>query len=169
MAHYDLGVGLDEKSKMEGTNANYQDDAMAEYQIAIKINPKYGRAHLNLGNHLLHMRNFDAAILHFRAAIEWGNGNEELALAHHNLGNALWAKSDANIEEIIAEYRLSIQEKPNDPVTHDLLGMALRHQDRLDEAIVEFKRAVAADPDDESANEHLNDTLQRKQASAAKQ
>jgi tetratricopeptide (TPR) repeat protein len=64
-------------------------EAMAQYQKALDINPTYGDAHYNLGNILLHTGRTDEAIAHYRKALEI-NPNKISAL--NNLAGAFVQK-----------------------------------------------------------------------------
>ena len=50
MAHYNLGIALDEKGLI--------DEAIAEYREALRINPGYAEAHYNLGVALYRERSY---------------------------------------------------------------------------------------------------------------
>jgi tetratricopeptide (TPR) repeat protein len=44
-------------------------DAIAEYQAALRINPDFVQAHINLGNALLHTGQTAGAIVEYEAAV----------------------------------------------------------------------------------------------------
>ena len=50
--------------------------------------------------------------------------------------------------------------RPDDPVAHDLLGLALGSQGKLDEAKVQFERALQIDPANSEVRDHLARVLQ---------
>src|SRR5262249_10475444 len=78
-AHHNLGKALWDKGDPDG--------AIAEYREAIRLEPKFAKAHSFLGAILCDVkRDCDGAITAFREAIRL---NPELASAHLNLGNAL--------------------------------------------------------------------------------
>ena len=59
MAHFSLGNARDQRKL---------DEAIAEYQTAIRVNHTYAEAHCNLGLTLLDIGELDEAIVEYRAA-----------------------------------------------------------------------------------------------------
>jgi tetratricopeptide (TPR) repeat protein len=101
LAHYNLG-------RIYEKQAEY-DKAVTEFQTAVRQQPDFAEAHLNLGNIRL-IRNqrtgtneLDAAIEAFRKAIDLRKGF--YPLAHENLAIALTLKGDR--AGAIAEYRVA--------------------------------------------------------------
>ncbi len=62
------------------------DEAVAQFQKALEINPNDAEAHINLGNALFRKGQPDEAIAQFQKALEINPSDAE---AHSNLGNAL--------------------------------------------------------------------------------
>jgi predicted Zn-dependent protease with MMP-like domain len=58
------------------------------------------------------------------------------------------ALDDGAPERALASARIALHEAPDDPVLHFLAGIALRELDVPADAVVEFSRAIASDPDD---------------------
>src|SRR5882672_1446349 len=58
------------------------------------------------------------------------------------------ALDEGTPERALASARIALHDAPDDPVLHFLAGVALCELDVPDEAILEFGRAIAADPDD---------------------
>jgi Flp pilus assembly protein TadD len=56
--------------------------------------------------------------------------------------------------------------RPDDPVVHDLLGLALAPQGKLDEAEAQFRRALEIDPTDGEVRGHLAAVLRLRGSSA---
>jgi tetratricopeptide (TPR) repeat protein len=77
------------------------DDAIAQYQKAVEINPNYVQAHYNLGLALFQKGQLDEAVAEFQKAVEI-NPND--ADAHSNLGNALFQKGELD-EAAVAQFQ----------------------------------------------------------------
>src|ERR1700722_12925498 len=82
-AHNDLGVAL--------LNTAHHDIAVAEYRIAIRLNPNDAGAHSNLGNALADGGDYDGDIAEQKQAIRL---KPNVAEVHDNLGIALAGKCE---------------------------------------------------------------------------
>jgi tetratricopeptide (TPR) repeat protein len=83
IAHYDLGNALALKGEL--------DQAIAQYQDALDIDPDNAEAHNNLGKALALKGKLDEAIAQYKTALAI---QPELATVNQNLGNALLQKGD---------------------------------------------------------------------------
>ena len=126
---------------------NQWDEAIAEFNKAIELNPKLAPPHNNLGNALKAKNRLDEAIAEFNKAIEL---DPKYAGAHNNLGLALEAKN--RLDDAIAEFNKAIELDPKLAPPHSNLGTALKAKNRLDEAIAEYKKAIKIDPNIASAH-----------------
>jgi tetratricopeptide (TPR) repeat protein len=81
--HYNLGIALSVKGRL--------DDAVAAYQKAIALQPDYARAHYGLGNALYAMGRLDDAVAAYQKAIAL---QPDYAEAHCNLGRILLRTGD---------------------------------------------------------------------------
>jgi Flp pilus assembly protein TadD len=71
--------------------------------------------------------------------------------------NLALALLDANRPaEAIAQAQKVVVLRPDDGVTHALLGQALARTGRRDEAVIEFRRALQLDPTDADTREWLS-------------
>jgi len=77
--------------------------------------------------------------------------------AHHNIAQASMETGDYASAE--AAYRASVALKPQSDAGWAGLGNALRHQERIDDAIEAMDRAVAANPSNVDAHRALNELL----------
>jgi Flp pilus assembly protein TadD len=129
------------------------DEAIADSQKALQINPDFAEAHNNLGNALFKKGDVDEAIAHYQKALQI---KPDYVEAHNNLGNALFKKG--NVDEAIAHYQKALQIKPDYEQVNNNLGVVLAkaHSDyantlvqmgRDDEAMVEFREALELFPD----------------------
>src|SRR5207244_3494410 len=62
MAHYNLGIALNDRGKT--------DEAIAQYQQAIELRPRYAEAHYNLARLLAQKGQLDDAVTHYEKALE---------------------------------------------------------------------------------------------------
>jgi len=99
-AHFNFGTAL--------TVAGRLDEAIDQYQQALRIRPDYGLAHNNLGNVLLRRANPDEALQHFREALRLDPSNAE---AHYNAGSVLRSRGD--FSEAVGHFRQALQLKPD--------------------------------------------------------
>jgi tetratricopeptide (TPR) repeat protein len=159
------------------------DEAILQYQEALRAWPKSATAHVNLGAALAHQGKFAEAIGHYCEALKL---IPDYALAHGNTGRAL--AHLGRIDEAIAHYEEALKIDPSLADVHLNLGIllvkkgdyenALRHYDmvlrlepnstkgpinmgaalaqegRLDEAIHCFTEALRIDP--KSVEAHFN-------------
>jgi protein O-mannosyl-transferase len=175
MAHYNLGIALNERAKT--------DEAIAHYQQAIQLRPGYAEAHYNLGRLLAQKGQLDDAVTHYEKALEinpadadahnnlgvtlFGSGRMDEAIAHYqealkirpdyaeascNLANVLLAKGD--LDGAIAHYSACLTLSPNQAEAQYDLASALLRKGRMDEAIAHYKKALELRPD--SADAHAN-------------
>jgi tetratricopeptide (TPR) repeat protein len=131
--HYNLGVRFYEMGDLNG--------AIAEYQAALRLNPKYVSAHANLCNALYAKDDLNGAIAECQAALRL---NPNLAEAHYRLGAALYDKGDLN--GAIVEYRAALRLNPDSAVAHHNLGAALRKKGDISGAIAEYETALRINP-----------------------
>ncbi len=84
------------------------DEAIAQFQKALAIEPFFEKAHYNLGTAFLEQRRTDEAIAQFRKALEI---KPDYVDAHNNLANALLQKG--NVEDAISHYQKALAIKPD--------------------------------------------------------
>jgi Flp pilus assembly protein TadD len=176
MAHYNLGIALNEQGKT--------DEAIAHYQQAIKLRPGYAEAHYNLGRLLAHKGQLDDAVTHYETALKinpadaetennlgvtlFGSGRVDQAIAHYqealkirpdyaeascNLANALLSKGDLN--GAISRYSTCLALSPNQAEAEYNLASALLRTGRTDEAIAHFQKALTLTPENADAYANL--------------
>jgi Tfp pilus assembly protein PilF len=184
-ARYNLGNALASRGR--------GDQAIQQYQQALKLKPDYAKAHNNLGNALASRGQVDQAIEQYRQALK---SKPDFAEVHNNLGNALAAQgqlaeaieqfqqalkskpdfaevhnnlgnalaAQGQLTEAADQYQQALKSKPDFAEAHNNLGSILAAQGRLDEAIHHFERALQLKPDYASARENLNKVLARPRA-----
>ncbi len=143
-AHSNLGSALEADGRIE--------EAVAQYEEALRLNPDYTETHNNLGNVLsgLPGRSGDA-IAEFQAALRL---KPDSAAVHFNLGN-LWLRTPGRLNDAIAEYEAAVRLQPDHVAAHNNLGGALSGQPgRLNDAIIQYEAVLRLKPD--FAEAHLN-------------
>ena len=128
------------------------DEAVANYQEAIRLVPDLPEACNNLGVALHSLRKSDESVAALRRALAL---KPDYAEAYNNLGNALHERGE--LDEAVSCYRQAVAHRPNYPEAYNNLGNALRNLGRLAEAMASFDRALALKPD--HADVHLSRAL----------
>ncbi len=122
--------------------------AITEFKTAIQLQPDFAEAHYNLANALSDLPGRrDDAIAEYTETLRLQPDN---ALAHNNLGTVL-AQTAGRLANAIAEYQNAIRIAPGFADAHYNLGVAFSQSGRLQDAISEFDRALAIDPNLNSA------------------
>ena len=94
------------------------------------------------------------------AAIAEPPAQQQDAVTHDSLGNALSAKGD--LDGAIAEYRTAISQWPKFPYAHNNLGNTLEAKGDLDGAVAEFRAAIGHQPSYPEAQSALDKALEAK-------
>ncbi len=149
MAHYNLGIALNEQRDTDG--------AIAHYRQALDLWPGYAEAHYNLGRLLAQKGQVDEAIAHYEKALEI---NPSDADAHNNLGVTLLA--NGRIDEAIAHYQKALVIQPDYADASCNLAGALLSKDDLDGAIAHFSACLAVSPNQPEAQYNLASALFRR-------
>jgi len=146
MAHHSLAVYLADKGKA--------DDALAEYRVALKINPDSVAVLNNLGAALAAQKRFTEAI----ACLErsW-RLRPDRANTHCNLGFAL--EETGNSDAALAHYAEALRLDPEYATAHFKLGDLLVKRGNNAEAIAHLRRAVELQPDFLDARNNLGVAL----------
>ena len=135
MAHYTFGQALDQQGRLE--------EAVIQYNKAIKIRPKFAMAHNNLGAALSRKGELKEAIYHFNEAV---NIHPDYAKAHNNLATVLLTQG--KFEEALSHYREAIRINPEDECTRKNLANFLFNQGRTDEALSHYNKVLLFNPED---------------------
>jgi arylsulfatase A-like enzyme/cytochrome c-type biogenesis protein CcmH/NrfG len=123
------------------------DAAISKLESAVKIEPKFGTAYLELGNVLLQNRHPQDALAPLGKAVEL---MPESPPAHERLGLALaetqnWVAAVPQLEEALAR-------NPKSADWHMELGGVYEHLQRMADAGKQYQAAVTLAPDDFRAN-----------------
>lgn len=144
--YLDRGYVLQQKGKL--------DDAIVQYQTAIKIAPDYAEAHNNLATVLANLNRHDEAITILKNALRI---NPEFAQAHFNLGFYLFEKG--RYKEATEHLKKTLQIDPNQSDAYLQLGRALAEQELYADAIIAYQNAIRIDPHFASSHTYLGIAL----------
>jgi len=127
------------------------DDAIAQFQAALRLKPDLAEAHFNLGNAWSRQpEKLDAAIAQFEEALRL---KPDYASAHSNLGNVL--NSLGRTREAIVQCKEALRLEPDLVEAHNNLGNALYAEGRFGEAIAEYEKALRLNPDQAAVHNNL--------------
>jgi Flp pilus assembly protein TadD len=133
MAHGALGKALAKKDRLQ--------EAMAEFDQALRIDPERADAHESRGETLARLGDFDAAIAEFRTTVRLDPRD---SIAFNRLGCALLVRGAC--DEAEKALRESLRLDPSDAKVHHNLGSLLARARRDDEAADEYEAALRLDP-----------------------
>ena len=148
-AHFNLGEQLHRQGQLA--------DAIAQYQLALDIDPKYAAAHNNLGVVFFGRSKIDEALNHYQQAATL---KPDWAEVHNNLANAL--ASTGRRAAALAEYEKALALKPDFAEAQNNLGYVLVAEGRIDDAVSHYRAAIELKPDYAQAHSNLAEALARK-------
>ena len=133
-----------------------RDQAMAEDEAALAIDPSDTDARVLRGGLLAERGRFDEAIAELRASVA---ANPEKPAFHIGLARVL--ANARRPDEAGAEYRRALELEPENPEAHRGYGALLAAGNQAERAIAELERALELRPDDAATHLQLADTLAR--------
>lgn len=142
IAHNNLAAALQTDGQI--------DEAIAEYQEAVRICPACVPAHSSLADALLSQGKTEEARDQYAEAVRY---EPDSPTYHLNLGIAL-QKLGRN-SEAVAEFKEAIRLKPDYAKAHGSLGNSLVQMGETDDAIAEYREVLRIDPGDEIAKRNL--------------
>jgi tetratricopeptide (TPR) repeat protein len=145
-AHFNLGVVW---SEIPGR----LNDAIAQYEAALRLQPDYADAHHNLGLALSKIpARLNDAITQYEAALRLKPDSAE---TRNNLGNAL-SQTPGRLNDAIAQYEEALRLQPDSADAHNNLGNAVSQlPGRLNDAIAQYEEALRLKPDSADAHNNL--------------
>jgi tetratricopeptide (TPR) repeat protein len=117
------------------------EEAMEQFQRALKIDPNDADAVYNLGNALAQQGNFEVAGKQLQHALEINPGH---AMAAYDLGNV--RARQGRFEEAIDQFQRALKIDPRLTRAHYNVGSLLSQQGKLDEAITHFRQVMLLAP-----------------------
>ncbi len=146
LAHNNLGDALFAKGQT--------DDAISQYQKAIRLKPYYAKVHNNLGSALAKNGRIDDAISQYEEAIRL---KPDDANAHNNLGIAF--TKQGRTDDAISQFQVAIRLNPDNPKMRDNLGFTVAQKSRIDEVISQYEEAIRLKPNDAETRNNLGIAL----------
>src|SRR5208283_4031560 len=143
IAHKTLGDALLDKGQT--------DEAISQFQDAIRLRPDLVNAHYNLGVALSAKGQIDEAVGQFQEALRL---RPNYADAHNSLGIAFARKHQ--IDEAMSQFQEAIRLKPDGAEAHYNLGNAFFIKGQTAEAISQYQEAIRLKPDYANAQKNLN-------------
>jgi len=134
VAHLNLGVALEKQRRYT--------EAIAEYQEALRLNPKNADTHNNLGNLFDTAGKTNAALAEYQEALRL---DPKSVAPHNNLGT--FYVEIGNLDAAMKEYNEAAQLDPTDAHAYYLMGKILLREGRDSEAVPLFQKAAQFAPD----------------------
>jgi tetratricopeptide (TPR) repeat protein len=126
------------------------EEAMAEYEKAISLEPNLDAARLGMGEALMQQGKLDDAIAQFAKVVEV---NPENTAARLQVG--VLRGRQARYEEAVAAFSEVLRRHPDDLAAHNNLGNVLTLEGKYDEAVEHFRKAVQIRPEHASSHNNL--------------
>ncbi|NLG80060.1 MAG: tetratricopeptide repeat protein [Firmicutes bacterium] len=112
------------------------DDAQAEFEAAVALDPENAQAHNKLGVVLAHKGKLDEARMRFEKALAL---DPRCAAAMSNLGNIYKEKN--MLDRAVEFYKMALSVDPDHATAHHNLGVVYRQMGMIDRAVSHFKQA----------------------------
>src|SRR5215813_3059040 len=152
----ELNVGVFERLKKA---ANFEaegnlEQAAAEYERALEVNPRLAQANVNLISVYAKLGQAEKAEKRYRLAVEV---SPDLAEAHYNFGVLL--TNQGRYREAASAFQRSLEINPFDADAHHNYGVMLEREGRLAEATEHYRAAIANRPNFRLAHFNLGRML----------
>ena len=149
--HLERGVQLEQVGRI--------DDAIAETEKALELDPSLAKAHLNLL--ILYAKTGKAkqAEEHYKALVTLAP--DQFPDAYYNYGVLL--VEQGNFDEAAKAFRETLAIAPSNDAAHNNLGYLLEREGKLEEAASEYKKAIEANPSSRQAHFKLGRILVNQQ------
>ncbi len=122
-------------------DSHRRDEAVAEYRLAIDLDPRHAAALTNLATVVHEDGQLDVAVTFYRRALA---AEPDFVPAHFNLANALRARGRS--DEAMRHYREAVRLEPTLAAAHNNLGEVLASRGQLELALERFREAVRLNP-----------------------
>jgi tetratricopeptide (TPR) repeat protein len=142
----DLGMQLQEADQMQ--------EAIRQYEQALRLYPDFADAHINLGDAMQQSGRIQEAIGHYEQALRL---KPDFPKGHNDFGTALVQLG--RLQEAIEHYEQALRIKPDFADAHYNLGNALIEAGKVQEAISHWEQALRIKPDLAEAHNSLGNAL----------
>lgn len=116
-------------------------EAAIEFTNAVKIDPGYADAHLQLAESYLQLQQGGRAYQEFTRTVELQPENYRARIEMANL-----LIISHNLQQAQEQTDLLLQKRPNDPAVHSIVSSLLAAQENIPGAIGEMQQTIALDP-----------------------
>ncbi|HLZ39694.1 MAG TPA: tetratricopeptide repeat protein [Candidatus Sulfotelmatobacter sp.] len=123
---------------------NKEEEALPHFEAAARINPRDPMSHSNLGTYFQSHGHMREAVDQYDAAVNLTSDPGFLTLTYANLGATQLAMGEQG--EAAKSFEESLRYNPTQFNAWLGLGLLAQRQGKLDEAIADFSRSVAAQP-----------------------
>ncbi|HTR43860.1 MAG TPA: tetratricopeptide repeat protein [Pseudomonadales bacterium] len=130
------------------------DEAIAQFQEVLKLQPNYPEAQYNLANALLKKGQVNQGVTEFQQAV---NSGMDDAKTHNNLGTAL--RRQGQLDEAIVQYQEALKMDPEYAPAHYNLGNVLLQKGQVNAAIGEYQAALKLKPDSVMVQRNIAHTI----------
>jgi tetratricopeptide (TPR) repeat protein len=137
-------------------DADREQDAIRDFQVAISLNPKCSLAIHNRAVTLAQQNETAAALRDFNRVIELNPG---LAIAYRNRAELL--ASVGRIDEALRDYNRAIDTLPDNPGLYRARGSAWHRAGDYDQALADLNRAIELAPDADAYTQRGNIAAER--------
>lgn len=148
MAHNNLGTALLREGRLN--------DAIAQFDKALKIDPQYAAGHNNLGNALLRVGRVEESYEHLQKALAI---DPHYAEAENNLGNTLL--QIGKLDEAATHYGKAVEIDSHYAEAYNNLGAVFLQMGRPEESLADLEKALKLDPASPPAHNNMGNTLLR--------
>jgi tetratricopeptide (TPR) repeat protein len=126
-----------------------QEEALASFEQALRLDPNHANAHNNRGNVLLQLGRQEEALASFEQALRLDPNH---AGTHNNRGIVL--RDLGRLKEALEAYEQALRLNPHHADAHHNRGIVLRDLGRLKEALASYEQALRLNPN--NADVHNN-------------
>ena len=124
------------------------DEAEAEAREAVRLDPKAALAYTYLGRALIRKNDYANAV----AAVRTAAALEPTWEYPHYVLSKMFTQMK-RLQDSVAEGRKAVERAPNEAYVHVQMGVALANMGKIAEARANWKRTLAIDPTDDSADD----------------